>query len=123
LHLLTLLAQTAAQTAAPTSQPAPPWLNFLNSGMLPIAIIFIAFLLFSSGGKRKQEQQRKNLLDNLKKGDHVRLIGGEYGVVADVRDKKVLIKVDESSNTKILYAREAVAAVEPDKDAKDEVTK
>lgn len=118
------LAQ-AATTAAPTSQPAPAWLQFLNSGIMPIALVIIVFLLFTSGGKKKQERERKDLLDNLKRGDHVRLFGGEFGTVVDVRGTKVLIKVDESSNTKILYAREAVASVEKDKDAasKDEVTK
>ena len=118
-------ATPAAGAAAPTSQPAPAWLQFLSSGMMPIILILIVFMLFTSGSKRKQEQARKNLLDNLKRGDHVRMIGGEYGTVVDVRGTKVLVKVDESSNTKILYARDAVQVVEKDKDAavKEEVTK
>ena len=123
------LAQAATPAggaaAGPASRPAPAWLEFLGSGFMPLILILIVWMLFASGGKRKQEQARKNLLDNLKRGDHVRMIGGEYGTVVDVRGTKVLVKVDESSNTKILYARDAVQAVEKDKDAatKDEVTK
>jgi preprotein translocase YajC subunit len=87
--------------------------------------VLIVFMLFASGSKRKQERERKDLLESLKRGDHVRMIGGEYGTVVDVRGTKVLVKVDESSNTKILYARDAVQVVEKDKDAavKEEVTK
>lgn len=109
LNWMLTLAQAAP---APTSAPAaPPWLQFL-AGWGPIILILVFFWVFIGGAKRKQERERKNLLDNLKKGDHVKMIGGEYGTVVDVRGTKVLVKVDESSNTKILYAREAVSAVE-----------
>ena len=118
MHLLTLLAQTAAP--ATTAPIAPPWVQFLNSGIMPIILVLIVFMLFTSGGKRKTEAARKALLDNLKKGDLVKLIGGEYGTVVDVRGTKVLIKVDESSNTKILYAREAIVAVETESAAKED---
>jgi preprotein translocase subunit YajC len=121
LSLLSFLAQAAAP--ATTAPIAPPWVQFLNSGIMPIILVLIVFMLFTSGGKRKTERERKALLDNLKKGDHVKLIGGEYGTVVDVRGTKVLVKVDESSNTKILYAREAIVAVEKETAAAKEDTK
>jgi preprotein translocase subunit YajC len=109
--LLITLAQAAP---APTTSPAAPgWLQFL-AAWGPIILIFLFFWIFIGGAKRKQERERKVLLDNLKKGDSVKMVGGEYGTVVDVRGTKVLVKVDESSNTKILYAREAVSAVEKD---------
>lgn len=107
-----------AQAAPPASQPtAPGWVQFLSSPLMPLIVILAVVMFMSSGAKRKQERERKGLLDALKRGDHVRMIGGEYGTVVDVRGTKVLVKVDESSNTKILYAREAIQAVEKDKDA------
>ena len=112
MSFFSLLAQAA--TPATTAPMAPSWVQFLNSGIMPIILVLIVFMLFTSGGKRKAERARKALLDSLKKGDLVKLIGGEYGTVADVRGTKVLIKVDENSNTKILYAREAIQAVEKD---------
>ena len=115
--MLLTLAQAAA-TTAPTSQPAPPaWLAFLtNFG--PILLIFVVFIVLSGGTKRKTERERKSLLENLKKGDRIKLIGGEYGAVVDVKDTKVLVKVDEGSNTKIWYARDAVSGVESEETPK-----
>ena len=117
--MLSLLAQTissAPAPAAPTSQPAPGWLVTLQQ-FGPFALILIFFFVFTGGTKKKQERERKMLLDNLKKGDRIRLIGGEYGTVVEVKDTKVVVKVDEGSNTKITYARDAVQAVEKDETA------
>ena len=108
-------------TAAATTQPAAPsWFVFLQQ-FGPIILIVVVFWVFMSGSKRKQDRARSSLLDNLKKGDKVKLIGGEYGAVVETRDGRVLVKVDEGSNTKIWYAREAIASVE--KDVKEETSK
>jgi preprotein translocase subunit YajC len=39
------------------------------------------------------------------------MVGGELGSIVEVRDNDVLVKVDESSNTKIRYVKDAVAAI------------
>ena len=51
------------------------------------------------------------MLAKMKKGDEIQTIGGEYGRVVDVRDDRVLVKVDETSNTKIWYSRNAIHRV------------
>ena len=71
------------------------------------------------GPKRKQERQRKDMLSNLKRGDRVQTIGGILGTVIDVRDSEVVLKVDESTNTKMRFARSAIHRVLED-DAKPE---
>ncbi len=38
-------------------------------------------------------------------------IGGELGKVVEAREDRVLLKVDESSNTKIWYTRSAINRV------------
>lgn len=109
-------------TTGPTTTggtPPPDWyVALINWG--PIVLLIVVFFVFMNGSKRKQERERANLLDNLKKGDKVRLIGGEYGAVVETRDGRVLVKVDEGSNTKIWYAKEAVASVEKDATAKED---
>lgn len=113
LFLLATVAPAAASAAAAGSgaPPAPGWLTFLNN-FGPLILIAVVLIVLTSGSKRKTERERKALLEGLKKGDRVRLFGGEYGAVVDVKDTKVLIKVDEGSNTKIWYARDAVSGVE-----------
>ncbi|MFT3787419.1 MAG: preprotein translocase subunit YajC [Tepidisphaeraceae bacterium] len=115
VSIVSLLAQTPSAPANGAAKN-PSILELLSS---PIGFIFPALLLFmwfSFSAKRKQDRERKNLLANLKKGDRVRMVGGELGSIVEVSDDVVLVKVDESSNTKIRYVRDAIAAVvEPGK--------
>ncbi len=111
---------TAATTGAPgTPAPGQGGIVPLLINLAPIIVGFMVLMWIMNGSKRKQERERNALLSNLKRGDKIRLIGGEFGAVVEVKDNKVQVKVDESSNTKIWYARDAVQAVE--KETKDEV--
>lgn len=99
------------QTGAPAggqggSGGGGPGFEFL---ILILAVVLLYVFMFS--GQRKKDKQRKALLAALKKGDRVQMIGGELGTIMEVRDDEVVVKVDESSNTRIRYARNAVAAV------------
>ena len=48
------------------------------------------------------------MIQSLKKNDKVRTIGGIIGIVVDVKDDEVTLKVDESNNTKIKVAASAI---------------
>lgn len=114
--MLLTLAQTAVTTAStattgPAGTPPPTWFQMVTQ-FFPFVVIAILWVVLTGGTKRKTERERRNLLDNLKKGDRIKLVGGEYGAVVEVKETKVLVKVDEGSNTKIWYARDAVAGVE-----------
>lgn len=104
------LQQLLAQTTQPSSQPPPPLFEFLR-GFGPIIIILLIFYFFIFGSRRKQERQRQQMLNQLKKGDRVQTIGGILGTVVETRDNEVLLKVDESSNTKIRFSRSAIHRV------------
>ncbi len=99
-----------AEAPAATTAPIPGWAEFIkNSGiMLPLMLGLLFVIIFSGRSKKKQEQQRKHLLDALKKGDRVVTIGGEIGTVVEARETEVVLKVDETSNTKIHYLRSAI---------------
>jgi len=61
---------------------------------------------------RPQSKQRKaleNLLKNLKTGDEILTSGGIIGIVTNVKDKEVVLKI--ADNVKIRIARSAVTAV------------
>jgi preprotein translocase subunit YajC len=80
-------------------------LNFLPF----IAIIAIFYFLIIRPQNKKQKETQK-MLSALKKGDHVVTIGGVHGTIQSVREKTVVVKVDDS--TKIEFSRSAVASVE-----------
>jgi preprotein translocase subunit YajC len=101
---------TLAQTSAP-SGGAGGMGDLLRSPMLPLMAVVLIFMVFSMNSKRRQERDRKKLIDDLKRGDRVQTIGGILGTVVDVRDGEVVLKVDESSNTKIKFSRSAIHRV------------
>lgn len=97
-----------AQETTTTSETQPGGL----SQLLPLFAVFGLFIYFML--IRPQSKERKKfeaLLASIKKNDRVVTKGGIIGTVASVRDDEMTLKVDESSNTKITFRRDAIAHV------------
>ncbi len=108
-HLWSIIAQAASQPA--TSAPAgPPQPNFLKSFLPILAAIGVLYFFMFRGG-RKDQKRLKQMLENLKRNDRIQSIGGIRGTVVDVRDDEVVIKVDESNNVRMRFARSAIKEV------------
>jgi preprotein translocase subunit YajC len=106
---LHLLAASGATTQPP--QEPPFWMNPGNM-LLPLAIVVMLFIMFSSSKTKKAEQKKRDdMLKNMKRGDRVMTAGGILGSVVEVRDNEVVLKVDEGSNTKIKFTRDAIKRV------------
>ena len=105
------LADTTAAT--PKQQPGGAYQlfhSFLTPLILIMGIMWIMLIL----PKRRQDKSRQQMLDNMKRGDEIQTIGGVIGKVVEPKEDRVLVKVDESSNTKIWFARSAIARVTAD---------
>ena len=86
--------------------------GLLDGGMfLPLILMFVVFYFLMFRGPKKKQQQHQKMLSAMKKGDRIRTIGGIIGSVVDVRDDEVVLKVDESTNTKMRLARSAVSKI------------
>jgi preprotein translocase subunit YajC len=108
---------TPADTSTePTTKPAERKPGLLENPMVIPIMIGAMFLMFIFTGKkkRKAEKQRKEMLSVLKKGDKVTTIGGIIGTVLEVRDDEVNVKIDESSNARMRFARWAIRGVGDD---------
>ncbi len=81
-----------------------PLLSFL-----PLVLIFVVFYFFLIRPQKKKEDQRKAVIESVKKGDKVVTIGGLHGTVAQVDEATLLIQVD--TNTKLRIDKQAVANV------------
>lgn len=95
--------------AAPNEMPPkndPPGGNILwiYGGLMLVMMYFFIFR-----GPRKKEQQQQKMVQALQKNDRIRTIGGILGTVIEVKGKEVVLKVDESTNTKIRISASAVA--------------
>ena len=110
MDILHLAAQATPPATQPAGPPPPPAFTFLmNYGPLILIIVLFYFLFIRS--KQKTERSRQDMMASLKKGDEVQTIGGVLGKVVETRDDRVLLKVDESSNTKMWFTRGAIHRV------------
>ena len=82
-------------------------------GGLPIiyayGLIFLIFYLLVFRPQRQKQNEHKSLLSNLKKNDEVVTASGIHGTVSLVKDKTVVVRVDD--NVKIEFDKEAVTTV------------
>ena len=79
------------------------WLLFLG---------FLVFMLLNFKSQKKREQQkREQLYDRLQKNQRVLTVGGIIGTVMSVKDDEVVLKVDESTNTKMTFLKTAVQQI------------
>lgn len=101
-----------------TTQPAatPPQSPF-SGPFLYVMVGALALMFILSGrSKKKQENQKKQMLSSMKKGDRVTTIGGIIGTVIEARENEVVVKVDETNNVRMRFIRSAIHSVgEPSK--------
>lgn len=93
------------QGAAPTAAGGAG----LGLSFFPLILIIIIFYFFIIRPQNKKQKETQKMLDALKKGDKVVTIGGIHGVVSSVKDKTIIIKVDD--DCKIEFNRTAIATV------------
>ena len=74
-----------------------------------VAIVAIMWFLLIAP-MRKQQKQRQQLIENLKRGDQVITNGGVYGEVAALDEGTVHLKV--ADKTKIRVSKSAIAGLQ-----------
>jgi preprotein translocase subunit YajC len=92
--------------AAAAGSPAAPSPIAQFAPLIFIGVIFY-FLLIRPQQKQRKEQQK--LIESLKTGDKVVTSAGIYGLISNVKEKTVLLKV--ADNVKIEIDKAAVATV------------
>lgn len=80
--------------------------------VVPFVLIIVIFYFFIIRPQNKKQKETQKMLDALQKGDKVVTIGGIHGVVSSVKEKTVIVKVDDSC--KLEFSRSAIASVESD---------
>ncbi len=77
---------------------------FQTWGPILVMVAIFYFLLYRP--QKAEQKRRKAMLDSLKEGDRVVTIGGIYGILTEVREKTVNMKI--ADNTEIEVARAAI---------------
>lgn len=88
----------------PTESMGNPLVQFF-----PFLLIFCIFYFLVIRPERKKQNELVLMRKNLKKNDNVVTAGGMHGTVTIVKEKTVVLRVDE--NVKIEFDKEAVVSL------------
>ena len=75
--------------------------------IVPLALILIIFYFLLIRPQKQKEKEHQEMLKNLNKNDEVVTTGGIYGTIVNVKDKTVILRVDE--DTKIEVEKSCIA--------------
>ena len=76
-----------------------------------VMLLVLGMIVFSIMGQKRDRKKREVMISAIKKHDRVQTIGGVIGSVVEVKPDYIVLKVDESSNTRITFSRSAIAQV------------
>lgn len=88
-------------------QPAAQVNPLMN--LLPIIFIFVIFYFIVLQPQKKQEKERKTMLNNVNKNDEVVTLSGIHGTIVNVKEKTLIMRIDD--NVKIEIDKSAIAYV------------
>ena len=103
-----LLAQGSIAVLLAEGQPG--WFKYL-----PFVAILAVMLVVMVLPGRQQAKKRKEMLAGMTKNARVLTRGGIIAVVVEVRETEVVLKVDESNNVRMHFAKQAIQHVFTDK--------
>jgi len=105
----------APRTAAPGGvpgggavAPAPAGSDLFPFLMIGFVVILLMLTIL---GPRKEKKRRAEMMATLRKHDRVQTIGGVIGSITEIKSDEIVLKVDESSNTRITFSKSAVQQV------------
>ncbi len=97
---------TAPAGEAPAGRTTPGYYNMIFIGVMIVIMYF-----FVLRGPKKKQQKHQKMVQSLQKNDRVRTIGGILGTVLEVKDDYIVLKIDESNNTKMKISPTAIGTV------------
>lgn len=108
LHDLLLLAQEEAARELTLME------SIVANPLTPFVGVFLIFYFMFIVPDRKKKREEAEMKSNLKKNDRIITIGGIHGTVVSVSPDSsnvLVIKIDESGNTRVKINKSAVATV------------
>ena len=89
----------------PNAAAVNPLMNFA-----PFLLILVIFYFLMIRPQKQREKEHQNMINALSKNDEVITTGGIHGTVVNVKDKTVVIRVDE--NVRLEVERNCIVSVQ-----------
>ncbi|MBI4708435.1 MAG: preprotein translocase subunit YajC [Candidatus Omnitrophica bacterium] len=88
----------------PQAQAVNPILN-----LVPLVLIFVIFYFMLIRPQKTKEKEHQKMLASLDKNDEVVTSGGIHGTIINVKEKSVVLRIDE--NVKMEVEKNCIAVV------------
>jgi preprotein translocase subunit YajC len=105
--ILDMLCVILAQVQ--TGSPAPVPGGGIGSFFVPLILIFVIMYFVMIRPQKKRQEQQQKLISSLKTGDRVVTNAGIHGLISNVKESTVLLKV--ADNVKIEIDKSAITNV------------
>ncbi len=100
--------QPGTQTA-PGGPPAPPPQPGIAELLMPMVFMFAIFYFLLIRPQQKRQREHQKLIESVKAGDKIVTNSGIHGLVANVKERTLIVKV--ADNVKIEFDRAAIASI------------
>ncbi|MDP8202241.1 MAG: preprotein translocase subunit YajC [Candidatus Tenebribacter burtonii] len=109
--MFSIILQAGTQAAAKPSMVAQ---------FLPFILMFVILYFLIIRPQRKRQKEHQGLVDNLKINDEVTTNAGIVGKIVNIKKDKntVVLRVDDTTGTKIEFVRSAIAGIVNDEKPK-----
>ena len=91
-------------------QAKAPGGNFMTL-LVPFALMFAIMYFLILRPQRKKEKDRLDMIANVRKNDRIVTSGGVHGVVVSVKEKELLVRVDNDKDVKLKIDKSAVTSI------------
>ena len=96
-----------AQAAAPAGGAAG------LASFLPLVLIFVIMYFLMIRPQQKRMKDHRNMVSELKRGDHVVTQGGLIGKVTDVKDDELSVEIAQGVKVRVVRATIAQVVTQP----------
>lgn len=84
--------------------------NFMTL-IMPFALMFAILYFLVIRPQRQKEKKRLGMIANVRKNDHIVTTGGVHGVVISVKEKEVMVRIDDAKDVKLKIDKSAIATI------------
>ena len=74
-----------------------------------LLVLVVFFYLFLIRPQQKQQKQRGEMLNNLKKGDKIINYGGMIGTITEIKEDQIMVRI--SDKVEVPMVKEGIARI------------